>query len=174
MIDSDIHLGMGHRLPPGATERRRQTAKYSLWAAVAMSIVVIGVWWLTRPALTHMAVQRSITSMQVTWECPDGVTFVDRGSITGMTCPHSERRADVRVVYVCPRHGERPALVRYARGIDGWERVAEVSLRSGVWTPVGTSIRCPDCGTPLAPKEISPFLERPLPGSGEEESGAQE
>jgi len=157
MTDTEIRVETMESHRVDVAEQQRKTTVYSFSAAAAVCIVVIGVWWMTRPAASRVAVQRSITSMQVTWQCPDGTTFEDRGSIIGKACPHGNRRADVRVTYVCPRHGDRAALVRYARSLNGQERVAEVSFRHGVWRPVGQYLRCPDCGARLIPKEADPF-----------------
>jgi hypothetical protein len=141
--------------------KQRQTALYSFCGAVVVSFFVVGVWWLTRPTPTQFARQRSLTSVQVTWECPDGTTFVAQGGLHGMPCPDSDRRADVRVTYVCPRHGEHKALVRYVRDDDGRERVSQVSFHRGVWRNVGTYIACPDCGRRMQPKKPNPFEKAP-------------
>lgn len=147
---------MLHRMTE-ETSRQRQTALYSFCGAIVVSFFVVGLWLLTRPDPPHLARQRSITNVQVTWECPGGTTFVDQGALHGMPCPESHHRAEVRVTYVCPRHGEHNALVRYVRDADGRERVSEVSFRRGVWRTVGSYIGCPDCGARMRPRVANPF-----------------
>ena len=151
--------------------RQRQTALYSFCGAIVVSFFVVGLWRLTRPDPPRLARQRSITNVQVTWECPDGTTFVDQGAFLGMPCPESNRRADVRVTFVCPGHGEHNALVRYERNADGQERVSQVSFRRGVWRSVGSYIRCPDCGARMRPKAPNPFEGEPPSDAAKNDAG---
>lgn len=137
--------------------QQRQTALYSFYGAIGVGILVVGFWWLTRPDPNTVAMQRRINSMTLSWRCPQGHTFEHQGSTHRVGCPECKRLADISVTYICPRHGERPALIRLTRDGDGRERVSEVSFRHGVWRTVARDIRCPQCGLKMTPKTPDPF-----------------
>jgi len=102
-------------------------------------------------------VQRRVTSMLMSWQCPQGHSFEHKGSTRRVECPECGRLADVAVTYLCPRDGERSALIRLTRDRDGREKVSEISFRRGVWRAVGRDVRCPQCGLTMVPKTPDPF-----------------
>ena len=138
-------------------KQQRQTALYSFYGAIGVSIFLIGFWWLTSPNLATVAVQRRLSGMVATWRCSQGHAFQQKGSHPGVSCPVCGKPADVVAAYICPRHGLRSALIRYTRGADGRERVNEISFHRGVWRSIGLAIRCPDCGLRMSPYVPDPF-----------------
>ncbi len=144
-----------------AEARRRQTARYSFYGAVIVSVIIVGAWLFVRampgPAV---AVQRRLTDETLTWRCRNNHTFTEGGSTRRLPCPECGQKSDIEVVYACREHGEKHAMVRMTRDESGNARVSHVSHRRGVWDPVQGGIPCPDCGRFMGTGKPSPFADR--------------
>lgn len=144
--------------------RRRQTALYSFYGALAVALIVVVTWWMVRPRERIIpALQRRVTDSMLSWRCPDGHAFQAKGSYQRMACPQCGRRADIAVTYLCPIHGDKPAVIRIERLDRSRERLSEVSFRRGVWRTVKEHVRCPDCGLSMTPKTERPFTPHAKP-----------
>lgn len=151
-------------------QKRRQTTRYSLYGASGVAVAVVTFWLLARPETQTAAAQRHLQEVVVTWQCANGHRFEREGSYVAIPCTSCDQKANVAVIYECPRDGRVEALVRYERTADGGGRLSAASFRPGVWTGVEREVRCPVCGVRLRPwRELS--AERwdagsPEPGSG--------
>jgi hypothetical protein len=126
-------------------------------AAMVAFGLLSGWYYLRHQPDETMARQRRATGRLMTWRCPGGHTFKAPGSYFPVACQECDRRAEMEVVYVCPIHGDLPALIRMDVDEDQRERLSEVSFRVGVWRTIRDENKCPDCGRNLTPKIDKPF-----------------
>lgn len=142
---------------PQTESRPRQRAVYSFAVAGAAALVLAGFWWLVHPGASRVAAQRRVTDLVVSWRCPNGHVFEERGRYEVRKCPECGRRVDIAVTYVCAIDGEHPARIRIITTPDGREAISEVSFKERLWRQVQGTVVCPECNSRMSPKRDDPF-----------------
>lgn len=126
---------------------QRTAALTSLVMAVSAAVITLIGWWVWNHEEKVYAVQRDVTDVLVTWECPSGFRFEAPGACSPRPCPDTGKPAEIVLTYRCRVHGPVEVYARYQLGPDQRARLARIRYRSGEsWQPADHGVHCPVCG----------------------------
>lgn len=136
------------RLPDQRRLTRTALISFASTVVVASCILVVWSHWYSQPSIVPH--QRDLTDIMVSWRCPKGHRFVDRGATSSRVCPQCGRDADVVMEYKCPQHGRVDMLLRYSTTSTGRTKPTHYSPNGREWVAMTeASFPCQKCNRPL-------------------------
>jgi len=132
-------------------ERRSlpRVAAVSLVLTLAAGAVAFAAWRWWQPPPTIPVVPRAVSTIDLTYRCEAGHTFLAPGQVESRLCSTCAEPAYAVTQYACPLHGSFDVYVQFTATPTGGSRAYRWRLGKGEWTENEADLVCPRCQVPL-------------------------